>query len=107
MERETFYVTVDQGAVELADIQTPDNKIQFEVELGPDEKKEMKDLIQAIAAQDAEGDHVVSYPFNEPAADADKQLVEERIRKLYQRIYDYGTPKTKEQVAEIAEDIKL
>ncbi|MFC5713272.1 hypothetical protein ACFPU1_10780 [Thalassorhabdus alkalitolerans] len=104
MEKETYYVALDQAMLGLYNVKTDENTIQYEVRVTPDERKELEDLLSTLKDHDVEP-HQIGQPFHETKADNEKKEFQERDAKLYQKIYDYGTEETKQVIGELREDI--
>ncbi|GAK13469.1 hypothetical protein [Geomicrobium sp. JCM 19039] len=100
MEREKFYVTLDQSMLTLSDIKVDDNTIQYEVLVTPEERHKLESTLIAIQNHDLEGGDVLTF-FNERKADRDKEATENEIGSLYALLQQYGTKETKDLLAEL------
>ncbi|SDJ12028.1 hypothetical protein [Natribacillus halophilus] len=103
MERKTFYVTLDQAMMGISEVKTEDNKIQYEIRVTENEKEELEQLLGRIEGEDMEAQEILIRPFNEEAADEDKEETSGDIQKLYSYLYDFGTERTRSFLEQLRE----
>ncbi|WP_368503451.1 hypothetical protein AB3N04_14680 [Alkalihalophilus sp. As8PL] len=101
MERERYFVSVDQPVLSITKTETPDNLIQYEIYATPKEKDKIHALLESISDQDFEPQQIFERPFQERAADNEKDHTQKEIRVLYEALYELGTPETKEVIGNI------
>ncbi|AXF57647.1 hypothetical protein [Salicibibacter kimchii] len=95
MERMKYYITLDQAMTGISEVKTEDNKIQYEIRVTEREKEHIQQLLERINAEDVEPQEIIGRPFNEDAADRDKEQMGDDMQKLYGYLYDYGTEQTR------------
>ncbi|EZH64997.1 hypothetical protein DH09_21085 [Bacillaceae bacterium JMAK1] len=101
MAREKYFVTVNQGSLELSPVKVDDNTIQYEVFVNSEEKHELEHELSVIDLHDVEGDEIVTF-FDEKQADRDKEEVGKEFGRLYKLIYQYGSKETQSALDEIS-----
>ncbi|QDI92753.1 hypothetical protein EPH95_17460 [Salicibibacter halophilus] len=103
MERKLFYITLDQAMTGISEVRTEDNKIQYEIRVTEREKEQIQQLLERINEEDVEPQEIIARPFNEDAADRDKEQMGEDMQKLFGYLYDYGTEKTRSFIEQLRE----
>ncbi|MBB6450634.1 putative NADH-flavin reductase [Geomicrobium halophilum] len=104
MERKKYYITLDQAMMGISDVKTDDNKIQYEIEATEREKEVIGDLLEKIESEDVEGQEILVRPFNEEAADKDKEMMGKEMQQLFSYIYDLGTKQTRSFIEQLREE---
>jgi hypothetical protein len=82
-------------------VKTPDNTIQYQIYATDKEKEQLADLLERVKSEDFDQNQVFKNPFDEKAADQEKDQTQNDLREVYQMVYDLGTLETKEVVADI------
>ncbi|QQK75575.1 hypothetical protein HUG15_08255 [Salicibibacter cibarius] len=104
MERKKYYITLDQAMTGISEVKTEDNKIQYEIRVTEREKEQIQQLLERINEEDVEPQEILLRPFNEDAADRDKEKMGEDMQKLYSYLYDYGTERTRAFLEQLREN---
>ncbi|WP_096435604.1 hypothetical protein [Alteribacter populi] len=92
MDKHTYYVSINQRSkIELFPEQTDSNLIQYEVSVNDKELEELNKVISRFEGKDIESEHIFARPFNESAADGDKQTLKRDTKALFNLIERYGT----------------
>ncbi|MFK3939612.1 hypothetical protein ACI2JA_19070 [Alkalihalobacillus sp. NPDC078783] len=100
-KRESYYVTVDMAIMSINKEKMPDNTIQYQIYATDKEKEQLAELLERVKSEDFDQNQVFKNPFDEKAADQEKDQTQNDLRQVYQMVYDLGTLETKEIVADI------
>src|SRR6478736_769676 len=95
-KRESYYVTLDMAIMSINKVKTPDNTIQYQIYATDKEKEQLADLLERVKSEDFDQNQVFKNPFDEKAADQEKDQTQNDLREVYQMVYDLGTLETKE-----------
>ncbi|MBM7095990.1 hypothetical protein JSY36_09500 [Bacillus sp. H-16] len=102
MNKQTYFISINQGSrIEIFTEPTDPALIQYEVEVDGEEVEDFLNLIRRFREKDVEPEQIFVRPFNEPAADRDKQELKYDTRELFEMIYRYGTEKTRRELEEL------
>lgn len=97
-EKKQYFVTVDKE--DIREISIPESGIEYEVYASPNERKEIEML---FVEKDKSAKGAVEFlgkPFDEWGADDERNRYDNNLIKVYQKIYELGTPSTKEKIKE-------
>ncbi|QTM99403.1 hypothetical protein ERJ70_08865 [Sediminibacillus dalangtanensis] len=99
-ENKKYYVKVDTG--EVLSSPTYDNSVEYEIEGDYEDKLSLENLFheQHLAGSRSAELHYEA-PFQEVKADQERKKYDDEMLNIYQRIYELGTPETKEKIEEI------
>ncbi|SDL74444.1 hypothetical protein [Sediminibacillus halophilus] len=99
-ENKKYYVKVDTG--EVLSSPTYDNSVEYEIEGNYEDKLSLENLFheQHLAGSRSAELHFEA-PFQEVKADQERKKYDDEMLNIYQRIYELGTPDTKEKIEEI------
>ncbi|WP_026690097.1 hypothetical protein [Alteribacter aurantiacus] len=102
MNKQTYFISINQGSrIEIFTERTDPSLIQYEVQVDEAEIEEFLNLVHRFREKDVEPEQIFVRPFNEPAADRDKEELKYDTRELFEMIYRYGTEKTKRDLEEL------
>ncbi|WP_053219679.1 hypothetical protein [Virgibacillus senegalensis] len=99
-EKRKYYVKVDSGEVKT--VPAFDNSVEYEIEGDYEDKLSLENLFheQHLAGSRSAELHYEA-PFQEVKADQERKKYDDEMLNIYQRIYELGTPETKEKIKEI------
>lgn len=98
-EKKHYFVTVDTQ--DIREMSVPDSGIEYEIIADSNEIQEISQLFQE---QNREGIGALGYlgkPFDEWGADEKRAAFDANLIKLYRRIFDLGTERTRNQIREM------
>lgn len=99
IEKKHYFVRIDKE--EIRDMSIPESGIEYEIYATPDEMKEIE-ILFAEKHKNAKGAvKFLGEPFDEWGADDERSDYETSLIKIYQKVYQLGTPTTKEKIKEI------
>lgn len=101
MKRETYYVSIDMPVLSITKTKTPDNLIQYEIYATEEEKDKLYAMLEEISEDDFDPEQIFGRPFDEKAADRDKDQTQKGLRQVYEYVYELGTEETKNILADI------
>ncbi len=95
MERERYYVSVDMPVLSISKTKTPENLVQYEIYATEREKDKLYAMLNEVSEDDFEPQQVFGRPFDEKAADEEKDQTQKEIRQVYEYVYQLGSDETK------------
>lgn len=96
-ERKQFFISIDKEDVHETSV--PDG-IEYEVIATQDEINEIRNLFEQKDKDTKNAVKFLAKPFNESGADKERKKYDDHLMTIFQRIYDLGTKKTKEEIKE-------
>ena len=99
LEKKHYFVTVDTQ--DIREMSIPDNGIEYEIIAGPEDVEEIKHLFRAQNRETFNALGYLSKPFDEWGADDRRAAYDADLIRLYRRIFELGTEKTKEEIREM------
>ncbi|MBU8908864.1 hypothetical protein KH400_19890 [Desertibacillus haloalkaliphilus] len=76
--------------------------IQYEIEATPEEAHDLQDLLKEVQTHDLELRNLFTFRhFKDEFLDDDSNEFQNGLDHVYQKLYELGTPKTKQQIEEI------
>lgn len=98
-EKKQYFVTVDKE--DIREMSIPESGTEYEIYASPNEIKEMEMLFVEKGKNAKDAVKFLGKPFDEWGADDERNGYEANLIKIYQKLYDLGTPATKEKIKEI------
>ncbi|WP_017728955.1 hypothetical protein [Halalkalibacterium ligniniphilum] len=104
MKKESYYVNLNPISMDTLS-PTPANDgqtIEYEIEVTPDEKKALEDLLHDVQAHDMELGNMFTFRhFDDLTGDSDRNEYQRGLNDIFEAIYQYGTNETKQKLDEI------
>ncbi|WP_240375780.1 hypothetical protein [Bacillus piscicola] len=104
MEKKKYYVNLHPVSMDdVSPVRIPDSTIiQYEIEVTPDELSEIQTLLKEARAHDLEAHNLFTFEhFDENETIEDLNEFQHGLDKVFQKIYEFGTPVTKEQLEQM------
>ncbi|WP_240375779.1 hypothetical protein [Bacillus piscicola] len=95
MERTTYYVQLHPTLTRISSVKPDDNTIQYTIKATPAEKLELEKRLDAAEHEDVTPSLVLERVHDEPKEDRAKSELNVETKKLFEKIYELGTPETK------------
>ncbi|WLR51199.1 hypothetical protein LC040_18875 [Bacillus tianshenii] len=107
MNKYTYYVSLGLMKVHPEPIDSGTN--YFEIEATKEQASLLQHLLDDLYAKDHRPGPLAKNPIKESYAEEGRRVQEEGMKEFYTRVYQYGTPKTKEEIESmgIGEDMYL
>lgn len=101
MKKRLYYVSVETG--DIMQTEVDDNQQYFEIAATDDELNELKALIKGLSYQNfsVTASNMLVHFFENEKYDVDNDQYTNQLYQVYRKIYDLGTPKTKQQFQEM------
>ncbi|PWA08277.1 hypothetical protein DCC39_15190 [Pueribacillus theae] len=101
MKKRLYYVSVETG--DIMQTEVDDNQQYFEIAATDDELNELKALIKDLSYQNLSvtASNMFVHFFENEKHDEDNDRYTNKLYHVYKKIYDLGTPKTKQQFQEM------
>ncbi|SDI53489.1 hypothetical protein [Alteribacillus bidgolensis] len=104
MERNTYYVQLEPSIMGISEVKTSENTIQYEINATLKEKQTLEKKMNAVQKEDLSGGQILARVHDESKADHAKNEMQTEMKELYQKIYELGTPATRELFEELGID---
>ncbi|SFF01879.1 hypothetical protein [Alteribacillus iranensis] len=104
MHKQKYYVNLHPLSMDdISPVKIPDSSlIQYEIEVTPTELEEMEYILEETQAHDLELHNLFTFEhYNQDATDVDSKEVQYGMNRIFEKIYEYGTPETKGQLDEM------
>ncbi|MCT2535180.1 hypothetical protein NC661_11720 [Aquibacillus koreensis] len=94
--RKTYFISVDAGRLDKEKLD--DNRTYFQVEAEGHDLYDLKYLLNQVKASDKSAKPVISQPLSESKIDNKRDAFQQRLEKLYEKIYQLGTEETRASI---------
>ncbi|SDH43371.1 hypothetical protein SAMN05192534_105145 [Alteribacillus persepolensis] len=104
MEKQTYYVNLNPISMDdVSPVRIPDSTlIQYEIEATPEELENLRFLLNETQDHDIEASNLFSFEhFDESITETDQHEYQRGMDKVFDTIYELGTPETKKLIKEI------
>ncbi|WP_010649331.1 hypothetical protein [Oceanobacillus massiliensis] len=99
-DKKQYFVAVDSK--EIREISIDDNQVEYEIEAEESELLEIEELFKTMEGESKEA--ILDFhfrPFDEDKVDSEREVYHDSLIKIYQKIYELGTPDTKKKIDEL------
>ncbi len=104
MKKDTYYVTLHGGPApgEIRQVRDDnDAYYDFELQATKEEITQLQNLLDELGSHDMEGFNESHLPLLSTTAEEANMKYQESLNAVYQKIYELGTTKTKQQIKEL------
>ncbi|WP_209124066.1 hypothetical protein [Alkalihalobacillus sp. BA299] len=104
MKKEVYYVNLNPISMDnISRTPVQDGQmIEYEIEASDEQYRELQELLKEVQAHDLELSDLFTFKhFNEEFAEADRRETQRGLNQIYRKIYELGTPQTKQALEEI------
>lgn len=104
MKKDTYYVTLHGGPApgEIRQVRDDnDAYYDFELQATKEEITQLQNLLDELGSHDMEGFNESHLPLLSTTAEEANRKYQESLNAVYQKIYELGTTKTKQQIKEL------
>ncbi|WP_102345208.1 hydrolase [Bacillus sp. Marseille-P3661] len=95
MEKKTYYIAV--GSREISQFQGG-SPYELEIEATDEEVRQLRELFDEIYAADWMSFWRAHVPYVQYHHDKENELIDNDLKKVYQKLHDLGKPETKEHI---------
>ncbi|MFC5713271.1 hypothetical protein ACFPU1_10775 [Thalassorhabdus alkalitolerans] len=104
MEKQKYYVNLNPISMDdISPVKIEDSDlIQYEVECTPDELQDLQKLLSETQSHDFDTKNLMpNRSLNEKIPESDRKEFQHDLDKVFEVIYQYGSPITRQQIEEI------
>ncbi|SDI53454.1 hypothetical protein [Alteribacillus bidgolensis] len=104
MSKQKYYVNLNPISMDdVSPVKIPDSTlIQYEIEATPEELEQLDTLLNETQDHDMEIRNLFSFRhFDESMTETDQHEYQHGMDKIFDMLYELGTPETKKQIKEL------